>query len=245
MILYFSATGNCKYVAGRLSEAAGDEALSVVDCMREGRREFEDDMIVIVSPTYYWALPAIMKRFLTGAEFRADYICLVATYGTTTGAIRQYTEKEIGRKLDAFFSVRMADSFTPMFDISTPEKLLKFTSTTEQEIEQVINAVSERKRVKSPSMPKPLAMFFAQPLYNLSARKTSKLWVRDSCTGCGKCARKCPVQAIEMKNNRPVWVKDKCEMCLGCLHRCPEFAIQYGNGVSEKHGQYTNPNVTL
>ena len=42
--------------------------------------------------------------------------------------------------------------------------------------------------------------------------------------GCGLCAKKCPVQAIEMRDGKPVWVKDKCVMCLGCLHRCPKYA---------------------
>ena len=68
--------------------------------------------------------------------------------------------------------------------------------------------------------------------------------MEDGCVGCGLCARKCPVQAIEMRNGRPVWVRDKCVMCLGCLHRCPKFAIQYGRRT-KKHGQYTNPNVKV
>jgi Fe-S-cluster-containing hydrogenase component 2 len=85
----------------------------------------------------------------------------------------------------------------------------------------------------------------AQPLYNANVRKTSNLHVEESCIGCGLCAKKCPVQAIEMQNKKPVWVKDKCVMCLGCLHRCPKFAIQYGNGKTKEHGQYTNPNVKV
>lgn len=53
MILYFSATGNCKYVAPRLVQAEGQETLSIVDCIREGRYAFEDEVIGIVSPSYF------------------------------------------------------------------------------------------------------------------------------------------------------------------------------------------------
>lgn len=53
MILYFSATGNCKYVAVRLSEVLNQEPIAITDCIREGRYAFEDESIGIVSPTYY------------------------------------------------------------------------------------------------------------------------------------------------------------------------------------------------
>ena len=53
MILYFSATGNCKYDAPRLAQAEEQETLSIVDCIREGRYAFEDEVIGIVSPSYF------------------------------------------------------------------------------------------------------------------------------------------------------------------------------------------------
>ena len=60
-------------------------------------------------------------------------------------------------------------------------------------------------------------------------------------------AKECAVvthSKLEMKDGKPVWVADKCVMCLGCLHRCPKFAINYGKNT-QKHGQYTNPNVKV
>ena len=62
MILYFSATGNCKYVASRLRAALEQEAVSIVDCMQRGEYSFTGDQIGIVSPTYFWGLPSIVKE---------------------------------------------------------------------------------------------------------------------------------------------------------------------------------------
>lgn len=42
----------------------GQETLSIVDCIRDGRYAFEDEVIGIVSPTYFWGLPSIVGEFL-------------------------------------------------------------------------------------------------------------------------------------------------------------------------------------
>ena len=121
MILYFSATGNCKYVAARLAEADGQEVLSIVDCIREKRFAFEDETIGVISPAYDWGLPSIVKEFLEQAAFRTSYLYFAATYGTTPGAIGAMAKEVIrGRGIDAYYAVQMPDTWTPTFDLSTP-----------------------------------------------------------------------------------------------------------------------------
>ena len=247
MILYFSATGNSKYVAARIAEEIHDEMIEIADCIAENKHSFEDKQIGIITPTYFWGMPSIVSDFLKKAEFYTDYLYFIATYGTTPGAIGALAKEAIrNRDIDACYSVRMVDTYTPIFDISTNERQEKFTQNTEAEIEEVIKSVQERhhnKRMKH-SAPALVVKGIAQPIYNRKARLTSRLFVDENCIDCGLCAKKCPVQAIQMQDGKPVWMKEKCVMCLGCLHRCPRFAIQCGN-KTRKHGQYTNPNVKI
>ena len=247
MILYFSATGNCKYVADRLAQAGTGEVLSIVDCIRGNRFAFEDETIGIISPTYDWGLPSIVKEFLEKVTLRTDYLYFVATYGTTPGASGALANEAIrGREIDAYYAVRMVDTWTPIFDLSTPKKVAKYTKHTEAAIDSILQSVRARRtnRHMSPRTPAIFTKLIAEPIYQHRVRRTANLHVENSCIGCGLCARKCPVQAIELRGKRPVWVKDKCVMCLGCLHRCPRFAIQYGNRTKH-HGQYQNPKAKV
>lgn len=247
MILYFSATGNCKYVATRLMQSEEQEIRSIVDCVQNGQYVFSDKTIGIISPTYDWGLPSIVKEFLEKSSFQTEYLYYIATYGTTPGASGVIANMTIqNRKIDAYYSVQMADTWTPIFDLSTPEKVAKYTKNTETEINSIIHSVKERNKNRhmSPRTPAFITELIAEPIYNNKVRRTMNFHLEDTCIGCGLCAKKCPVQAIEMQDKRPVWVKDKCVMCLGCLHRCPKFAIQYGKNT-KKHGQYTNPIVKV
>ena len=57
MILYFSATGNSKYVAEKIADATGDNAVSIDEY--EGSEKISG----IVCPTYSWGVPSVVREF--------------------------------------------------------------------------------------------------------------------------------------------------------------------------------------
>jgi NAD-dependent dihydropyrimidine dehydrogenase PreA subunit/flavodoxin len=248
MILYFSATGNCKYVAEKIAKALSDKAFSIED-VPPSLGLAPEESLGIVTPTNWWELPILIREFLEKLTIEGEhYIFLIATYGTTPGCCGEDARRVLKKRgiiLNASFSVKMPDNWTPIFDLSDPKKVAEQNEAAEESIEKLIPRIHRKEQGNHTERRAPyFVRLFTDPLLN-SERRTKNFYVEDTCIGCGLCARRCPVQAIEIKNKKPVWVKDQCALCLRCLHHCPKFAIQYGNGKTKKHGQYLNPHVKV
>ncbi len=242
MILYFTSTGNCAYVARRIADATGD-VIAPID-RHEAVSLASGEMLGFVFPTYFWALPhyveQYMRRMTITSEDAEPYIFFVATYGTTCGSTGKIMAAHLDSKgyaLTSAHSIKMPDNWTPWFDLSDREKVAATNAAAEPLIDEVIAAVMTHHRGNVMRETKPSWMnFFSLKMYE-SYRRTKHFHVEDGCISCGKCERECPEHAIALREGAPVWVKEKCTLCLHCVHSCPAFTIQYGKNT-KKHGQY-------
>lgn len=249
MIIYFSATGNCKYVAEQIAEAIGDQACSIERFKRKIKLS-ENEIFGIVTPTYAGEVPIIVRKYLEKLTLTGNsdpYVFVLATYGTTPGAAgadAAHLLKKRGISVCAKFSIKMPDTWTPIFDLSNTEKVNAQNSEVEKELKQVIQRIEDREQGNFMKLSVPYPVRYISDLGYQMMRKTKHFRVEDSCIGCGVCEKKCPAKAIKIQARKPVWVRKRCVMCLRCLHSCPKFAIHYGKNT-KKHGQYRNPNVTV
>ena len=88
MILYFSGTGNSRYVAEILAKELDDELVSLNDKIKYNgsKRIRSEKPLVVVSPTYAWRLPRVVSDWISQAAFAGSRrIYFVLTCGEDVG----------------------------------------------------------------------------------------------------------------------------------------------------------------
>ena len=256
MIMYFSATGNTKYCAEFISRRTNDpHTLSINDIMKNGVREIDcanQKRIGIFAPVYDWDMSYAVSEFLRSVTFKNApddcYIYGVFTCGSASG-ISGETLKAIlaekGLNLSASFVVAMPDNFVLLIPQKSDSAKRTMLAESDKELQQIANDIESGNHVfrcKGKKLPG-FMMFIIRKIFIPSQRKVKGFTVNDNCTGCGLCAKSCPMNIIVMKDNRPFCTENKCACCLACLHRCPARAINKWR--SAKNGRYLNPNVSL
>lgn len=259
MILYFSATGNSEHVARRIAAATDDRVMSIERFDAEAFHLAVTEspyQLGFVAPVYACGLPTPMIEFLKTVDLsdgadanggKQPYTFYVSTYGSTTGQSAKFARdllRERGLELHAAMSVKMPDTWTPVFDLSDSQKVEGINRAAEAQIDAVIEAVRERRTGDMMRHRVPLFASCAYHAFGLPRmQQTSKFAVdADRCIDGGLCAKRCPMAAIEMRDGLPVWAKPECAACLRCLHCCPKFAISRGKRTAA-HGQYRHPKL--
>ena len=92
MIVYFSGTGNSRYIANRISKRTNQDLICLNDRIKE--EDFSDiktgKNVVLVTPTYAWRIPTVVSDFLKKVKLvGAGKIWFVMTCGGEIGKDRK------------------------------------------------------------------------------------------------------------------------------------------------------------
>jgi len=249
MIFYFSATGNSYYAAKNIGSEIADELIDISKALRDEKFTYSvspDEKVGFVIPLYFYGVPTIVADFISKLKLEGNlkpYLYGVITCGgSIEGADRMLASllKKQNYKLNSTFELKMTTNYVLMYEIPTLEEQKSDLISADKKISTIVNAIKKNKNNDYTSNARSRLMTkVAYPLYKFG-RNTRRFFADEKCNGCGKCARICPVNAIEMKNNQPVWTKRQCVHCLGCINRCPRAAIQFGNKTKSR-SRFENP----
>lgn len=254
MVLYFSGTGNSKYVAKTLAGILSTSLYNIVDFCKEPFPIEEEECLVFVFPVYSWGVPPIVfsfikelpEHFWEKIKYYQLQIDVVMTCGDEVALAPEMFIKEmskIGAETESIWSIIMPNNYVllPGFDVDPKKVENDKLNNCPARIMEIATGILQRRKTIDVTRGKFrwVKSKMIYPLFKKWGIFPSKWQYSNSCISCGKCASACPIKNIEMKNGHPVW-NSRCCSCLGCYHICPVHAVEYGKETIKK-GQYYFP----
>lgn len=245
MILYFTGTGNSKYIAMALADRLEDEVVSINDIVKNSKDEelVSEKPFVIVSPIYAWRYPMVVEEFLEEATFaRAKAIYCIATMGENSGNCDKFVGKllaERGMDFKGFRGVVMPNNYVIDYPMDSPEVNERIVAAAMKEVDEISALIKSGKPIYKTDKTK-MASVLSGPVHNMFSKhmhSSEKYVVNDDCISCGACVNRCVMNNVTMAPGvKPVFGAN-CINCFACLQYCPKQAINIP-GKTETHGRY-------
>ncbi len=215
--IYFSSTGNTKHCVKRFIERLGGDipAVSIEDEACTELLKSHDD-IILAYPVYFSDLPQIVREFIceNSTNFRGKNVFIIATMeifsGDGAGCAARILRRA-GAKITGGAHVRM-----PAFILDVA--IFSYSAQKNERLIKEANAKLER-----------IAGLLGQRLWMKIWDKTPFAKRKPSldparCSGCGECARSCPMQNIKITHGKARF-GERCTLCYRCVNKCRQKAI--------------------
>lgn len=224
MLFYYTATGNCLYVARQIEK----DIFSIPQELKKDQLHYKAPKIGIVAPVYAGELPKTVRKFIEKASFETDYFYILLTYGKNDSIASTWSQdfcKQNGIHVDYIQSILMVDNYLPSFDMESE------MAEDKHEDEQIKKAL---KNIENNVHDIPQPSKEAQELYAVASKKFSEhpelingeaIMVSDQCVGCNICQQVCPIGNIKVVDGKSKRLNKTCDFCLACVHSCPFKAI--------------------
>lgn len=236
MILYFTGTGNSKYIAEKLAEITGQELFSINHAIKNNYWPDIDskDGLVFVTPTYAYRIPRLVSSWIRQVKFTAcKKVWFFMNYGSTMADAGKYNRTLASEKNFTYMGTRgvlMPENYIALFTVPAKDESKRIIEKAQMEINKSGEFIKKDKHFPEYSS-KVSGSFLSSvvnPIFYTAIVKDKKFLSNDKCISCGTCARLCPLNNITLeKDGRPSW-HGNCTHCMACISYCPVEAIEYG-----------------
>jgi ferredoxin len=257
-ILYFSGTGNTKWIVDSLSQMLIEEKQEVSLYSLNSTFDInsinirEADMVGVAYPIYCSKAPLVVRSILDKLpEVEGISIFYIATAGYVSGDVNLYTHKIMENK---GYKICLSANFVMGNNLHLP--ILSPLHVTSLE------TMKSRTKLANKKLKKICKKIIDQDVYIEGSGVFSKIYgaiqrlrgkkhadtffhgfyVNEKCNRCGWCIRSCPTRNITEKNGKLIF-GDKCILCMKCYNYCPKSAIQTSSKTEnlKKYKRYKGP----
>lgn len=245
MVLYFSGTGNSRYVAQAISAIIQDEIISLNDYIKRECKDIikSDAPLVFVAPTYAWRIPRVVEKFIRKVHFEGNNKAyFVLTCGDDTGNSVRYVKslcREKNFEFMGFASVVMPENYVALFDVPGKTQADIIINSATAVIKNIANHINKNQHLlaEKVSFSGKVMSGIVNPIFYLVCVKSKKFYATNKCSRCKRCAELCPLNNISFTENKPHWGKT-CTHCMACICGCHNAAIEYGQHTVNKMRYY-------
>ena len=243
MILYFSATGNTEFIAKELAKKMDDECVNLLTRIKE--QDYtpiqSEKPFVICAPVYVCEIPRFMMKYLKKLPFEGSkdvyFVLTSGGYCGPSGLLLKHIFKAKKMRCHGHAEFKMPrnyvanDSYPMLEKEQVEERILASCGQIEQVAADIL--AGNKLKARYVFLFETLITLPFNPIWCKYKLTAKEFWVKDTCMGCGKCEKLCPLNNIKIVENKPVW-ENQCTHCMACIGNCPVDAIEYGEITKDK-----------
>jgi len=229
-ILFFSATGNTKFLLDNLVKQMDLEEQDTINIDENKEVELKGEEVVIMYPIHAMNAPSNVMRFLRKSKIESCNVSIIAV-GCNESWINDASSISVKKLLLKNNNKIIVDEVIamPLTLVMSFKKELK-ESTVKNALEKLKIISSEIKSANVSNKKVKLKSRFITGIAKIEGPAARlfglELHANKKCVSCGLCWNSCPAFNIkENKKNKPSFGL-KCTMCMRCIYSCPEEAIK-------------------
>lgn len=249
MVLYFSATGNTRFLATELAQKLGDECTDLLERIKKNDLSeiCSERPFIICTPVYVCEMPRFLSKYLRNVKLSGSrkvyFIADSAGYGGITGYLAKKLFRRKKMEFMGYSEVVMPRNYfishyPPQSDSEIKERLINAC----RQLDDIAQTIRKEGKLKARYvfMFEKLITIPFNPVWSKYKMSAKEFFADSKCISCGKCEKVCPLNNISIRDKKPVW-GSSCTHCMACIGNCPADAIEYGTVTREK-GKYNFKN---
>ena len=246
MILYFTGTGNSRYLAEGIAKLTDDDELISINELiktKSGGKFESDKPFVFVAPVYAGKIPRVMSEFIKNSEFiGSNHVYVIVNFGKLPCGTYGHAKedfKEVGLEIKGFAGLKMPENYIALFEAPSIDQSNKLISNARDMIFEITDSIKKGDSffIRSGKFYDKVLSSVLNPMFYKFILSSKGFRSLDNCNACGKCVRLCPLNCIELLGNKPKW-DGECTHCMACICACPREAIEYKNNSKGKRRYY-------